>query len=253
MKKIRSTYKPYSPISKLSDCVDSLWVHHNPSSEVEELTITPDSFFKILIYVKNGQVTNYYMTGLWTEPKHIPIPPQTHTIGCRFNILAPEYLLQTEVASILNTTRQLPLHFLNVPDFSFEDLDLAIKQFQKALLKIRSDKAIEPHKFRMSQAIYKAKGSLSANELANQIHLTNRTINRYLNKYIGVSLITYINIQRAFKSLHKIPNGELSPTNDFYDQAHFIKEVKRFSGETPKKIFKEIDSKFLQVKNAYKK
>ncbi|MGB0884576.1 MAG: DUF6597 domain-containing transcriptional factor [Flavobacteriales bacterium] len=245
-----STYQQFSPSEEaLSEVIDSFWVHHNPAQETERVIIAPDSFFKMLVYVQNNKVVNYFKTGIWTEPKPIDIPPQTYVLGCRFNILAPEYLFRTEIAKLKNTSKQLDLSYLGLDEMVFENHSDVIKQWEKNLLKERGKKAIEPHKKRMAQAIYQAKGSLSASELSNQIFLTNRTINRYLNKYMGLSLKSYISIQRAFQAYIKIRKGELSPTLEFYDQSHYIREVKKYAGESPKQIFKGINDRFIQFRN----
>jgi len=248
-----STYQHFLPSDKLAEVVDSFWVHHNPTNNVENIMIAPDSFFKILIYVQNGKIVNYFKTGIWTEGKEINIPPQTYTFGCRFNILAPEYLFQKEIANLRNTTQQLTLDFGNVRSFTFENFTDSVQQWENELLKLRGNRVIDAHKQRLAQAIYNAKGSLSAGELADQIFLTNRTINRYLNKYLGISLKTYITIQRAFQAYIKIRQGDLSPTVDYYDQSHYIREIRKYTGESPRKIFKGINDRFIQFRHIHSK
>jgi len=244
-----SRYQQFEPSSKLSEVIDSFWVHHNPTDQTEHIIISPDSYFKILIYVQKGKIVRYFKTGIWTEPKDIYIPPHTYTLGCRFNILAPEYLFRTEIAELLNTTKQLGYDFLDIRSLTFEDFTLTVGQWENKLLSLRGTKSIEPHKRRLAQIIYNAKGSLSAKELADQIYLTNRTINRYLNRYLGISLKTYIGIQRAFQAYQKIRNGEFSPTSDFYDQSHYIREIKKHTGESPRKIFKGMNDRFIQFRH----
>jgi len=248
-----STYAHFSPSRKLADCVDSFWVHHNPNNEFEQVTIAPDSYFKILMYVQHGKLIQYFKTGIWTEPKEISIPPFTHTIGCRFNILAPEYIFQEEFASLLDSSQQLPTSFLNINRFNFQALTVkeVIKQWENELTALRTKKSIAPHKIRLAEVIYQAKGSLNPKELADQIYLTNRTINRYLNRYIGIPLIKYIAIQRAFQAYLTIRKGDFSPTEDFYDQAHFIREIKKHTGESPRKIFYGINDRFIQLRNIH--
>lgn len=248
----KSIYLHFLPTENLSDYIDSFWVHHNPREKSEEIVISPDGFFKILIYVQDGRIINYYQTGIWTEPKYINIPPRTHTFGCRFNLLAPEYLFQTEISELTNTIKQLNLSFLNIEKFKYTDYLLTIKQWEKELLKIRHNKPIAPHKKRLADLIYEAKGKLNASEVANQAYLTNRSINRYLNRYLGISLKTYLSIQRAFQAYIKIKEGDLSLTSlNYYDQPHYIREIKRFTGESPKNIYKGINDRFIQFNHIH--
>ena len=107
--KPQSTYQEIKPSKELGELVHSFWTHTNLANEPQETTIFPDSFFKIIFYVTKGQITNYFMVGLWTEPKEIVIPPKTSSYGCRLKVLAPEFLLNQEVATIINSLKQLNL------------------------------------------------------------------------------------------------------------------------------------------------
>ena len=72
---------------------------------------------------------------------------------------------------------------------------------------------------------------------------------RYLNKYLGVSLKTYLNIQKVYAAYIQIRNGEFFPNDGFYDQAHFIREIKKHTGETPSTLHGNLDDRFIQLKN----
>ena len=41
----------------------------------------------------------------------------------------------------------------------------------------------------------------------------------------------------------------LSPQTDYFDQAHFIKEIKKYTGTTPKELHKNKNDRFLQLSN----
>ncbi len=91
-------------------------------------------------------------------------------------------------------------------------------------------------------------GDISAEEVSNQINWSNRQINRYLNKYLGVSLKTYLNIQKCHSSYFHISKGEFYPSNNYFDQPHFIREIKKHTGKTPKEIYKNQNDRFIQLK-----
>ena len=81
---------------------------------------------------------------------------------------------------------------------------------------------------------------------------SNRQINRYLNKYIGVSLKKYLNVQRVYAAYIHIREGKLKPSARFYDQSHYIKQIKQHTGHTPGQLYKEIDDRFIQLKHIQK-
>ena len=74
-----------------------------------------------------------------------------------------------------------------------------------------------------------------------------RQINQYFNHQFGISLKTYCNILRFQASLSHIKEGKLFPQLNYYDQSHFIKEIKKLSGALPKDLFKNKNSRFLQL------
>lgn len=249
----QSTYQEVKPKTELKDFVHSFWMHQNNTDTLEKITIVPDSYFKMVITVKNNKVVAYFLTGFWAEEKIVSIAPKATTYGCRLKILAPEFLLGREVASILNTYQQLELPFLNVNQFNFSSFEAIVEQWQKELLLIKSDKEIQGNKLRLSQLLDKMSGDISATEVSNQIYWTNRQINRYLNKYIGLSLKKYLNIQKCYQAYLQIREGKFYPEKGFFDQPHFIREIKKHTGETPKLLHKQQNDRFIQLKRIAKK
>ena len=96
-------------------------------------------------------------------------------------------------------------------------------------------------------------GNISASEVSRQIFWTNRQINRYLNKYLGVSLKTYLNIQKIYEAYTHVADGKFFPEQDYFDQAHFIREIKKHTGETPRTLHKHKNDRFIQLSNVIRK
>src|SRR5690606_27153327 len=97
---------------------------------------------------------------------------------------------------------------------------------------------IDGRKQKLFNLVYASNGSLTVNELADSVGWSNRQINRYFNQQFGISLKAYCNILRFRASLLQIRDGKLFPEQNFSDQTHFIKEIKKFSGVVPKQLFK---------------
>lgn len=253
MKK-ETTYQEKKPALDLADLVHSFWTHENPSDESEIMKIFPDSFFKLVFLVRDGQVLDYFMTGLWTESKGFVIPPNTRSYGCRLRILAPEFLFEKEIAPIRDGMEQLDPSYLGISDWDLNSgLDSIVAQWEKALRNIRPTKDIPANKLLLSQSLYQLEGSFSASEFASQIYWTNRQVTRYLNKYLGVSLKKYLSIQKCYKAYIQIREGRFFPEGDYFDQAHFVKEIKKHTGETPRELYKRQNDRFIQLKNIKEK
>ena len=243
------TYQELNPSEALQSLVHSYWEHVNSSDEPNTMSIAPDSFFKIVLVVQKQKIVQYFITGIWTEVHEFTTLPNSKTYGCRLKILAPEFLLERSIVPLLNTFEPLPLTYLNAKNFDFSSFELIVKQLEKALLSIQPNKKIPDNKERLSTLLYQKNGEITAKEVSEQIFWTNRQINRYLNKYIGLSLKRYLNIQKIYHAYIQIRQGKFFPEKDYFDQAHFIREVKKHTGETPSKLYKEQNDRFIQLKN----
>jgi AraC-like DNA-binding protein len=249
----KSTYKEIKPCSELKQFVHSFWMHQNNTDVLNKITIVPDSYFKIVITLKKNKVISYFMTGLWTEEKIVPIPANATSIGCRLKILAPEFLLEREVAFIINGFHQLEHNYLNIDTFDFSNFESIVEQWQNQLILKIKERTIPGNKLRLSQVLDKTNGEISATEVSNQIYWTNRQINRYLNKYLGVSLKKYLNIQKCYNAYFHIRDGKFFPENGYFDQPHFIREIKKHTGETPSSLHQKQNDHFIQLKRISKK
>ncbi len=93
------------------------------------------------------------------------------------------------------------------------------------------------------ETILSAKGQFSVNEHSTKIKVNRRQLTRKFSSVIGLSpkqLSKTIRIQAALKSLltkevNKLT--DLAYENEYFDQAHFIKEFKEFTGLTPKEFY----------------
>ena len=251
--KQKRTYQENKPIKKLEQLVHSFWMHCNTSNKPELITIVPDGYFKIVFTVQGQKILNYFMTGLWIRENNFITPPNATNYGCRLKILAPEFLIKQEIASILQVFKQLDLSYLNLNHFDLSTFENIVHQWQIELLKIKSPKAIPGNKLRLSQLLDKMKGDINAKEVSEQVFWTNRQINRYLNKYLGISLKQYLNIQKVYQSYIQIREGRFFPEENYFDQAHFIREVKKHTGKTPSQLHGEQNDRFIQLKNIQKK
>ena len=98
--------------------------------------------------------------------------------------------------------------------------------------------------------IHYSKGLTNVSYLASKFYVSERTMNRYFNKYIGISPISYINLIR-FRSAMEPANGALLKKFDkafdlgYYDESHLIKSFRAFTKSTPKKVFSSLQDGIL--------
>ncbi|MEM6720192.1 MAG: DUF6597 domain-containing transcriptional factor [Bacteroidota bacterium] len=246
-------YEEIYPSEVLQDFVGMYWMAKNLAAEVHKITICPDGYFKLILQVVDGKIVSYFLTGLWTKEVEVVIQPKMITYGIKFKIIAPEYIFKRSIKPILNSVEQLSLDFFGADTFPVESFAEVAKSFEKVLLThCPKQEEIRSNRLRLSQFLYVTHGDIQASEVANQIFWSQREINRYLNKYIGISLKKYLNIQKCYRAYLDIREGEFFPEKGFFDQAHFIREVKKHTGETPRTLYKKQNDQFIQLKNIKK-
>jgi len=167
-------------------------------------------------------------------------------LGVSLKPLGIEYLTDISIAGLINQVQRLPDHFW---DINREDLDDFEAFCQKMLEELVTQAAIniDNRKRELFNLIYTSNGTMPVQELSEKVYWSRRQINRYFNNTFGLALKTFCKIIRFRASLSHIERGILFPEQDFSDQSHFIKEIKKFAGVTPKKLADNKNDRFLQL------
>ncbi|WP_321308084.1 helix-turn-helix domain-containing protein [Marinifilum fragile] len=231
----------------LSNFIRCFWEFETPTKDVN-YTILPDGHFDLIFEIRKNELSNISLTGVWTKPINVQIDKDTKLIGIRFKLIAAEYIFKQSMKNILNTTTNFSIDFFALKNFPFNDFDLLtdylLKKINYGLKKL---KEIDSRKFKLFELLYENKGNLKVNELAEKTLWSSRQINRYFNAKFGFSLKTFSNILKCNSTYRQIANGKLFPQQDYFDQAHFIKEIKKYTGTTPKELYKNENDRFLQL------
>ena len=233
--------KPDPSIADFVYCFSSI---QNLSS-ITEGVIIPNGKVDLSFYKNSEGQFHISLLGLETKPKITPEQSISTFFAINFNPLAVEYILHHSIADILNTGKSLPDNFW---DFNIDDLNDFDLFCEKATRKIQSllPKEIDDRKHQLFELITATNGEISVKELSEKVSWSARQINQYFNQQFGLSLKAYCSILRFQASLSHIKEGKLFPQLNYYDQSHFIKEIKKLSGASPKELFKNKDRRFLQ-------
>ncbi|MCX8534242.1 helix-turn-helix domain-containing protein [Chryseobacterium luquanense] len=236
-------FKLVEPDTSLSDFVYCFSSLQNLSTQ-KDVVIIPNGKIDLNFSINDKGDFQVALLGLETEPKYT-----NHQISSfcavSFNPIAIEYIFNQSVAEIINSGKILPSNFW---DITIEDL----KDFEKFCSKISQKissilpKTIDGRKLNLFKLIFESNGEITIKELSEKISWSQRQINRYFNQQFGLSLKAYCKILRFQASLPHINKGELYPQLNFTDQSHFIKEIKQFSGVSPKELHKNENDRFLQ-------
>ncbi|MGF7072357.1 DUF6597 domain-containing transcriptional factor [Mucilaginibacter sp. 3215] len=239
-------YQRQIPTGFLADLVSSFWTLENTADEDQIVTVLPDGYFDILFNSANGKPFKGMLIGLSSRPQEYIMEGRSVTFSISLKLTAAEFILKKTIRHLRDTYEYLPqdsawYNCLNKP--SLEIFVNAVTDFMYGLL----DHPINEKKLQLFNNIYRTNGDVSINKLSASIHWSSRQINRYFQEYFGLSLKTYCSILRFRATFEQLHNGKLFPPNNYYDQAHFIREVNKFSKTTPRHLAKNADDRFIQL------
>ncbi|MCF8248019.1 MAG: helix-turn-helix domain-containing protein [Saprospiraceae bacterium] len=93
--------------------------------------------------------------------------------------------------------------------------------------------------------IHKSKGDIRISELLVQLHTSQSPLEKRFRQAVGTSpkkftaIVRMKNLLQAYDPANSLT--QLGYEAGFYDQAHFIKEFKNFTGDTPERFFSKED------------
>lgn len=232
------------PQEPLADFVENIGMFCNPSDKAKEVVLMPDGRVDLFFLQSDQAPFQILLIGLETIPEERVIPPHTLAFKVSFKPLGVEYLLQTSIADIVNSAKELPKDFWNINTSDLKDFE-AFQQKITPQLKDLLPHTIDERKRQIFELIYASNGEIKVKELSKKIAWSSREINRYFNKQFGLSLNAFCKILRFKASLQHIAKGRLFPELNFTDQTHFIKEIKKFSGVVPSELLKNKDDRFI--------
>ena len=90
-------------------------------------------------------------------------------------------------------------------------------------------------------------GSIHVKYLLEYLHLSERQFERRFTQTVGISPHLYIRVKRFNEAIRLIKTRQFERLTDvahalnFSDQSHFIRDIKAFSGITPKSLSQKVD------------
>lgn len=239
-------YQTVKPPEALSAFVDGFWLLQNHSDSDKEVVILPDG--RIDLFFSQSATEPFHVTllGIGTHPEKATIAAGVKTFAISFKPLAVEYILHHTISDLSDKAENMPPGFWGFDASDLNDFDLFC---QKAAQKIQSllPEATDSRKLHLFDLIYTSQGALTVKALSEQVFWSSRQINRYFNQQYGISLKTFCSILRFHASFQHIKEGDLYPQQPFADQSHFIREIRKLSGVSPKNLYKNPNDRFIQL------
>ncbi|HAA15220.1 MAG TPA: AraC family transcriptional regulator [Cytophagales bacterium] len=255
-------YLTFEPNDELSPFIKCYWTLESPKEEApEKQVIVPDGCMEFIFHY--GDLYRQYHTetefliqprsfviGQLTQPLEIQPIGVTGIFSARFH---PDGFLPfsdfpadkmkntaISVGDLFGTEGiLLESHILNAPSTEARIKVLERFLFDQLTLKKNMDRVIKS----TVEIILTANGQLTIEALTQSTPISQRQLERRFAKAIGLSpkqLAKTIRLQTALKKL--LSNNYTSLTSlahegEFYDQAHFNKDFKKFTGHTPREVY----------------
>jgi AraC-like DNA-binding protein len=257
-------YQVYTPSPELQPFVKCFWSLEDEAQPMPvKQRVIPDGCMEMLFHY-GDLYRQYFEDGSFiTQPRcfvfgqitsFIEIEPtgKSGIISARFapdglspflNIMVSE--LEDKAVSIAELFgekgKSLEEKVLNAPD-NAERIQL-IETFLLSLL--ADPKTIDTLTKACVDVIVRSQGQIGMVELADKMNMHRRNIERKFTSAIGMSpkqLSRVVRLQATLKMLQEqnfTSLTSLAYENGYYDQAHFIKDFKEFTGMSPKSFYAE--------------
>ena len=242
-------YQEIIPDKKFSDFIENFWLFENETSEDKPYTVLPDGFIDIVIYINDNEINKIKLYGVWTQQNDVVVTANSSVLGITLKPIAGEYFLKQSVGDILNSYKILEHSFLGIDELFLNNLQNFASDF---LNKIDLNIKIDSRKVKLFKLLSDSSGILTVEQLSEKLIWNSRQINRYFKTKFGLSLKTYTNIIRCAATYKNIEKGNLEAISNYYDQSHFIKEIKKHTGSKPKDLHKNENDRFLQFSDLLK-
>jgi AraC-like DNA-binding protein len=248
-------YHEYNPHEILRDTVKCFWIHEASYPSETSQDIPPDGCVELIFNFGSP-----YFLRTTTPPRALPlafivgfqnrtIPLLLHgtvkVVGARLFAWGALALLNDDVPTLTNSVTALGRDWdalvqrLNshVEQGHYEEAATNLEEFliQQALVRTYDVKLIQT----AAKLLHKTKGQYRISELADYCRVSVRQLERGFQQVIGTSPKTFartLRFQEAQRRIMFDPDVDLTDLSHecgYFDQAHFIKEFKAFTGKTP--------------------
>lgn len=255
-------YQTYEPRKELVPFVKCYWTLESPQEEdPQKQTIVPDGCMEMIFhygdlyeqYIENGNSIlqpQCFVIGQLTQPLEIKPTGKTGIFSVRFH---PEGFLPfatIPIKEMENKAVSLETLFGNdgqeieqqiIKAETTQQRIEAVEQFLTN--RVTDSKTRDRIVTSIVETILTANGHLPIDELTKQRGINRRQLERKFSAAIGLSpkqLSKTIRLQATLKLLLNKQFTSLTALayqGEYYDQAHFIKDFKEFTGLTPKEFY----------------
>ncbi|MCE7995567.1 MAG: AraC family transcriptional regulator [Roseivirga sp.] len=248
-------YHRQLPAHALQSVINCYWyIDSQGDDSVDTQKIVPDGYPEIILHYGDPYEINlgdswrgqsqYLLAGQIRQHFFLRNTGVSGMVGIKLQPATLTYLFGLDQSSLTGKVVELPESVGSVlspvisllgPDLDpakiFHELDLAFSQF--------SVQGTQSNEITSALSILaERKGNIGVNELTTAVNCGERKLERLFKRFIGLSPKFYARIIRLSYIFELMQEGnkswsDLVYDSGFYDQSHFIKNFKEFTGEDP--------------------
>lgn len=228
-------YIEIKPSNSLKDYVESYWIRSGVTEDCTTI-VEPDGCFDIVIYF--FEKNKIILTGIWEEPIKVNSYKNVDILGVRFYPSSLDMFFKYRIADIKNAIIEVEeICFKNDIDIQLlketKNIDEIITFFDIILESMLKDNS----KNLISKMLEEIKNSSDIENISKNIGVSRRHLAREMKQKLGITTKSYVNIVRFIKAKEMLINkktiSDIVYECGYYDQPHFIKEFKKYTGKTP--------------------
>lgn len=254
-------YHQIQPLAPLRPFVESIWIQEDLRNAAEfdfpPTTVLPSAKIDLLFYFgdpfvqfENDRETllpRFFLIGQRTRPIKVAATGTTGIIivgfypwGAAPFFKLPMHELQNQSISLDSFMDPAGIDSITGQLLDAADPIQRALLLQRFLLGLLNPAAHDALVTQSTHEINRDFGRAEIHRLANDHHISRRQYIRRFKNSIGIGPKKFSNIVRFQKTLLLLELGfdwtRIAEKCGYYDQAHFIKEVKSFSGYSPQKL-----------------
>ena len=254
-------YQQYEPAESLQSFIKCFWTLDAPAQAItEKQRIVPDGCME-MIFNYGDPYKQFFEDG------NNIIQPRCFVFG---QITSPLEIMPTGVSGII-AARYQPDGFIPFSSYPVQQMENKavplsllfgneVKSFEEKVLtaasndirihfiteflldRLQTAEAADRVTKASIEVLLQSNGQINVNELAKHLQINRRQLERKFSSAIGLSpkqLSKVIRLQATLKALQNEYSSltSLAYENGYYDQAHFIKDFKEFTGISPKQFY----------------
>lgn len=248
-------YKQKEPIQELTGVIKSFWmIDSEGDATIRQEKIIPDGYPEMIFHygdsfrakISNewsiqqkdllaGQISNFFYLENTGKVGMFALKFQPWALRKLFSIKISDYTdtvlpIDSGVSPIIQTIKHVA-----IGPASFDEKITAIENIMLDFVKSNTTKSKGEE---ATALIIHHNGAITLQHVQEQIGISERSLERYFKEYIGLSPKFYCRIIRFAYIFSLVNQGTINWSDvsflaGFYDQSHFIKNFKEFTGEEP--------------------